>query len=311
MPDVDLYPDAIPDQRVAMLGRMKAMLGLTEEQQIKLRGVLDESPITGQGNPKITEYAMTRKECLTRRKEACVVDPVHEVCGAPYMVPLYDKAKGEAARDARVCIDAYEFPGIPCDYPVTWVSPRQAELMCEAIGKRLCDAHEWEGACAGSLRPVEEEYDFERARSHGNARHNKAREKVWAYGKEKDDTKCGTGSRQNKKCVDSRYKVCGSNTYPTGSFPECKSSFGVYDQHGNAAEHMGFPRKLEDLGARGGHGMTEMKGSWFIFQRFTAHEDDCRWRAPAWHESALMAVKGHANYHLGFRCCKDTKPPAQ
>ena len=26
-----------------------------------------------------------------------------------------------------------------------------------------------------------------------------------------------------------------------------------------------------------------MKGSWFIFAGYEAHEDDCRWRAPAWH----------------------------
>jgi hypothetical protein len=46
-----------------------------------------------------------------------------------------------------------------------------------------------------------------------------------------------------------------------------------------------------------------MKGSWFVFQRQHAHEDDCRWRAPDWHPSKVMAKESHSNYHLGFRCC--------
>ena len=53
-----------------------------------------------------------------------------------------------------------------------------------------------------------------------------------------------------------------------------------------------------------------MKGSWFVFQRQDAHEDDCRWRAKDWHPSRLMDTDSHRNYHLGFRCCKDIQPPA-
>jgi hypothetical protein len=51
-------------------------------------------------------------------------------------------------------------------------------------------------------------------------------------------------------------------------------------------------------------GVTEMKGSWFIFDRYYAHEDWCRWRAPYWHGSRVMSPGSHSNYHLGFRCCK-------
>jgi hypothetical protein len=46
-----------------------------------------------------------------------------------------------------------------------------------------------------------------------------------------------------------------------------------------------------------------MKGSWFIFDRFKAHEYHCRWRAPFWHGGRVMAKDSHHNYHLGFRCC--------
>jgi hypothetical protein len=66
----------------------------------------------------------------------------------------------------------------------------------------------------------------------------------------------------------------------------------------------------EQLGSRGGHGMTEMKGSWFIFGTYEAHLDDCRWRAPDWHGGEVTSPNSHHNYHLGFRCCKDLRAAA-
>jgi hypothetical protein len=83
------------------------------------------------------------------------------------------------------------------------------------------------------------------------------------------------------------------------------SRFGVYDQHGNVAEHMNLPMRSEQLGGEGGLGQTEMKGSWFIWDSFEAHEDDCRWRAKDWHPSRVRDADSHRNYHLGFRCCLD------
>jgi hypothetical protein len=53
-----------------------------------------------------------------------------------------------------------------------------------------------------------------------------------------------------------------------------------------------------------------MKGSWFIFDTYRAHEDWCRWRAPFWHGTRVMDEHSHANYHLGFRCCS-TLPTAR
>ena len=61
------------------------------------------------------------------------------------------------------------------EYPVVHVSAREAALLCEAEGKRLCDAHEWEGACAGAVRPAEDEYDFRDARPLATASHNRTR----------------------------------------------------------------------------------------------------------------------------------------
>jgi formylglycine-generating enzyme required for sulfatase activity len=130
--------------------------------------------------------------------------------------------------------------------------------------------------------------------------------KTWAYGPEYRTGICAAASAKNPGCDGGGWGQCGSNTYPTGMFPSCVSPLGVYDQHGNAAEHMSLPLAPEQMSSTGSTtlGYTEMKGSWFIFDSFKAHEDACRWRAPYWHGSEVMAADSHHNYHLGFRCCK-------
>ncbi len=305
LPEPGLVPETLEEQREAMFRRMSVMLELDEQALGRVRAIFAKSKVLSQGNPKLTKYAMTREECQTRRTAANVVDADEPLCGARFMAPIWDVKAGKTKSDATVCIDRYEFPGIPCEYPVTWVQAYEAAELCKAIGKRLCDAHEWEGGCAGSLLPAEQEYAFGKPRKEMKQRHNDSREITWAHGAEKSFDKCAMASEKNKSCKQSGWKNCGSNSYPAGSFPECKSSFGVYDQHGNVAEHMSLPLKPEQLGSRGGAGETEMKGSWFIFQKFEAHDDDCRWRAPDWHVTKVMSRDSHLNYHLGFRCCKD------
>jgi formylglycine-generating enzyme len=305
LPEPEVMDKTIPEQRATMLRRMRAMGVATEEQTTVIEQILSKTKWAGQGNPAASEHPFTRDECMQRRKAAGLKDEKKSRCKAPFMVPVYDPAK-ETEDQAKVCIDRYEFPDLPCDYPMTWVTTNQAEDMCKAIGKRICDAHEWEGACAGALRSPDDDYTFNLPRKTQSGLHNQKREIIWAYGKTKDHTKCGTGSHKSKKCTPITWEHCGSNTYPAGSFPECRSPLGVYDQHGNAAEQMALPLKAEELGSRGGFGVPEMKGSWFIFQEKEAHLDDCRWRAPAWHDNE---GKNHRSYHLGFRCCKDITDP--
>ncbi|MRG91204.1 SUMF1/EgtB/PvdO family nonheme iron enzyme [Polyangium spumosum] len=304
LPDEDLYPDTLEEQREALFRRMVSMLHVTDEQMATVRAIFQRSPVLGQGNPKVTKHPMTRKACREARNAAGGFEQDEPMCGAPFMAPVYDGLAGEKEADARVCVDRYEFPGIPCEHPVTGPTAKEAAELCEAIGKRLCDAHEWEGACAGAVHAPEQEYSFDRPRKESKDLHNRDRELVWAYGRAKDHSKCATKSRKSKGCTSSGWKRCGTNTFPAGSFPECRSPFGVYDQHGNVAEHMNLPLRPGELTSRGGTGQTEMKGSWFIFSEFEAHPDDCRWRAPDWHATRVTDPNSHGNYHLGFRCCK-------
>ena len=182
------------------------------------------------------------------------------------------------------------------------------------MGKRLSYAHEWEGACAGSLEPPDYRWDLAKGLSPAAAiermaiAHNKADSpsKSWSYGPAYQKGICAASSQKGPGCNGGDWAQCGSNTFPAGVFPDCRSPLQVYDLNGNAAEHMNLPLNESQMSSRGSRelGYTEMKGSWFIFDTYKAHEDWCRWRAPFWHGSRVMDEHSHSNYHLGFRCCK-------
>lgn len=303
--DADLEPSSLEEQRRVLFERLRRRLALTDPEIVQLEAVFGRSKHLGQGNPQLTRHPMTRAECRRVREASGELPEGDPRCGKPNMVPLYHPGAGQTQEDSKVCIDQYEFPNLACEYPVVYARANEVVELCRALGKRICDAHEWEGACAGALRAPELEYRFGHTRLMMEYLHNKEREIVWAYGPAKDHALCATGSKKSPKCQAGGFRWCGSNTYPAGAFPACRSPLGVFDLHGNAAEHMNLPIRPEELASRGGLGETEMKGSWFIFSSTEAHQDDCRWRAPMWHHTRVGDENSHANYHLGFRCCRD------
>ncbi len=289
--------------------------GLSSGQLDRLRNIFARSGYIGQGNPAITKHPLTPEQCRSRipgGSNGYSNSRFQRICGAKYMAPLYDP-RTQRPEDAAACIDQFEFPDIPCTYPVVWTKAAEAAQICAAMGKRLCDAHEWEGSCAGALEPPDYRFDLAAGQSVSGAvsrmraAHNSKYEpsKSWSYGPAYQRGICAAASSKSASCGGGGYNSCGSNTYPTGSFPGCKSTLGVYDVNGNAAEHMNLPLATDQMASRGSKlGVTEMKGSWFIFDTYRAHPDWCRWRAPFWHGSTVMSPSSHENYHLGFRCCK-------
>jgi len=304
-----------------LLQQLQAVHGLNAQQMQRIREIFAGSPVIGQGNPAITQHPDTPAGCQKKLTTAGIqyANPRFlNVCHAPYMAPLYDPAK-QQPEDAAACIDQFEFPDIPCAYPVVWVKAAEAAQLCEAQGKRMCDANEWEDACQGSTQPPDYRFDLARGVSpeeaihRMRAAHNQANEpnERWSYGPAYQRQVCATGSTKSPGCNGGNWSQCGSNTYPAGDFPACHSPLQVFDLNGNAAEHMNLPITPDQMASRGSTtlGYTEMKGSWFIFDTFRAHEDWCRWRAPFWHGTRVMDPHSHANYHLGFRCCKTLPPP--
>jgi len=306
----------LEQQNEQMFRQLQQEHGLGEEALQRIRAIFKRSGFIGQGNPAISQHPQTPEQCRVARQQSQSGEDgaaFERICGARHMAPLYDPAS-QRPEDAGACIDQYEFPDIPCDYPVVWARAREAAQVCEAMGKRLCDAHEWEGACEGRLLPPDYRFDLARGvppeeairrmRSAHNQSH--ANDKRWSYGPRYESGVCAAASQKTPGCAGGGWNACGSNTYPTGAFPRCRSALGVYDLNGNAAEHMNLPLEESQMSSRGSTvlGYTEMKGSWFIFDTYRAHEDWCRWRAPFWHGTRVMDANSHANYHLGFRCCK-------
>jgi len=311
----------LAENNAALLRQLQEVHGLSPEQMERIRAIFARSPVIGQGNPAITRHPLTPQQCEAKLKEQGVVyaNPRFErICGARYMAPLYDPASSRP-EEATACIDQFEFPDIPCAYPVIWVKAAEAAELCLAEGKRLCDAHEWEDACQGRAQPPDYRFDLaqgvapEVAIERMRAAHNRAHaaDKRWSYGPAYQAGICATGSSKSPGCNGGGWMLCGSNTYPAGDFPACHSPLDVYDLNGNAAEHMNLPLNPAQMSSRGSTtlGYTEMKGSWFIFDTYRAHEDWCRWRAPFWHGTRVMDPHSHANYHLGFRCCSSVQGP--
>lgn len=310
------------EQNERLLQQLQRTQGLSDDQMREVRAIFAGSKVLGQGNPAVTRHPVTTEQCAAMLQQRAIeyANPKFErICGAKFMAPLFDSRNG-AAEQAKACIDQFEFPDMPCAYPVVWVKAREAAQICAAEGKRICDAHEWEGGCAGDLKPPDYRFDLAEGVDPDvgirrmRLAHNlaDAPTKSWSYGPEYRRGICATGSSKTPGCPGGNWQLCGSNTYPAGNFPACHSSSQVYDINGNAAEHMNLPinpRQMASLGSRE-LGYTEMKGSWFIFDTYRAHEDWCRWRAPFWHGTRVMAADSHANYHLGFRCCKTLQPSA-
>jgi hypothetical protein len=306
----------LKQQNEVIFRQLKEVRGLTDQQVAAVRKIFERSGYIGQGNPDVTRHPVTPEQCQAKLKQAGVEyeNPRFEkICGGKYMAPLYNPAK-EKPEDAHVCMDQFEFPNIPCTYPVVWVKANEAAEICWAVGERIADAHEWEGACQGDLEPPDYNWDQLKGLSplaaiqQMRAEHNRkdAPTKRWSYGPEYQRGICATSSTKTPDCNGGDWKGCGSNTFPTGDFPDCHSPLQIYDLNGNAAESMNLPLNESQMSSLGSHelGYTELKGSWFIFDTYRAHDDWCRWRAPFWHGTKVLDTHSHANYHLGFRCVK-------
>lgn len=309
---VDVRSLDLVEQRTYLIDLLRKSHSLTPSVEAELERIVSGSDWLGFGNPKLSRAALSREECVKRRQQAAVA-PADPRCGSPYMVPVFP-AGADLRTQPQVCIDQYEFPNLPCEYPIVWVRASEAVQLCAALGKRLCDAHEWEGACADGHQPLAQEYlwsELPKGTSKEILRHrrltlehlhNKDRKKSWAYGSKPEPQRCAMFSRKDPSCEVVDFSTCGTNNFPAGSFPSCASESGVYDQHGNVAEHMSIPVYPEEVG---GKGWTEMKGSWFAFGIEEPHPDDCHWRAKNWHTTRVTEPESHRNYHLGFRCCRD------
>ena len=245
-------PQSLQQQNEVLLRQLQHVHGLSGDQINAIRKIFAKSGYIGQGNPAITQHPVTPGACQAKLNSMGVQyeNPRFErICKAKYMAPLYDPAK-KKPEDAKACIDQFEFPDIPCTYPVVWVKAREAAQICSAMGKRLCDAHEWEGACAGDLEAPDYRFDLAKGVSPEEAirrmrfAHNQAYSttKSWSYGPTYQKGICATGSKKKSRL---QRRKAGQNAAPTPIrreiFPRVAVRWTLYDLNGNAAEHMNLP----------------------------------------------------------------------
>jgi hypothetical protein len=119
----DAASPSLASRNEALFEELRDVQGLDDGQVARIRAIFARSGVIGQGNPAVTVHPQTPAQCRQARERAGLADDdarFERLCGARHMVPLYDPAR-ERPEDARACIVQYEFPDVPCDYPVVWV----------------------------------------------------------------------------------------------------------------------------------------------------------------------------------------------
>jgi sulfatase modifying factor 1 len=157
--------------------------------------------------------------------------------------------------------------------PQGYISRDQAEVACEAAGKRLCAEEEWVTACRG---------DPPRAYPYGDARRKGACNDsgispLHVYYAEAPSTYL-LGPMN-----DPRLNQTPNTVAKTGAFAECTNDFGVFDMVGNLHEWV--------MSARG-----TFRGGYF--QDTKLNGEGCAYRTTA-------HAPGYHDYSTGFRCCRD------
>ncbi len=243
------------------------------------RNIGTEDPEVLKG-PNNSWHPATRTECRMKVLDTGKIrqdQDYEKICSAKWMAPIPNSVGGDP-RDTKVCVDQFEFPNIPCEYPVVWVPSATAKQICESMGKRLCNSHEWETACAGGKKNKDSyRFDLPSLRDRRSVI-NSTREKVWAFQwqnqlahqKDTGGGLCGIFDRNdpdfspqilgriheiyasNGKSASchqgpSDFRSCGTNTWPSGMKHDCRSATNIYDLHGNVAEVVSFPTGPSEL----------------------------------------------------------------
>jgi formylglycine-generating enzyme required for sulfatase activity len=173
------------------------------------------------------------------------------------------------------CIDRFEYPNVLGQYPWVFVTFNEASDLCSDAGKRICSEDEWTFACEG---------DEALPYPTGYSRPSEACVIDRPWREYDEEAFADRTSRAALLELDRAWQGEAS-----GSRPECRSPFGVYDMTGNVDE---WTRST----ARTGY-QSILKGGYWAPVR-----DRCR-------ASTRAHSENFALYQQGFRCCADARSP--
>lgn len=172
-------------------------------------------------------------------------------------------------RPVDVCIDRFEYPNVAGQNPIIVVTFREAEALCKSASKRLCTEDEWTFACEGEeARPYP--YGFTRDAAACVV------DRSW-----RPFTEGALFPRDGRLAREELDRLWQGE--PSGSRPDCKSPFGVYDLTGNVDE---WTRSTRSSGLS-----SILKGGYWGPVRAR-----CR-------PSTRVHNEDFVAYQQGFRCC--------
>jgi sulfatase modifying factor 1 len=189
---------------------------------------------------------------------------------------------GEFSRDVkclskeehkRFCIDRYEYPNQEGIVPQDWLSYVDAEKIAKKSGKRMCLDSEWSMSAQGPNRhPI----------PYGDGFHRALRQSVCNMDHTANIDVMKATSPDTETARDLRKLLV-----PSGSMPDCKSDWGVYDMVANIDEWVTCTRGCEyNSGLMSGHVFGVRNNS---FAETTGHYQYFAW------------------YETGARLCKDAR----
>ena len=148
----------------------------------------------------------------------------------------------------RYCVDRYEWPNRKGTVPISYISKYGASDSCYSAGKRLCSEEEWMLACMGP-------YSWK-----------------YPYGQLYEGNACSTHD---------------TSISMSGSKPECRGFFGIYDMSGGLAE-------WTDTRAVENRQFFYVKGGFWQ----SGPQSGC-------YEKRYSYYPQNRHNPVGFRCCQD------
>ena len=204
---------------------------------------------------------------------------------APPVAAYAGACPGDMVQAGAYCIDRYEAPNTPNEYPLVMESAVTAEKWCIDRSKRLCTEDEWERACSGP-----QGFAYPYGNTYEDARC--ADEKAWILKDEPTITMWPDKPAMGE--VTRLYQAEKS-----GTRARCVSGYGAFDMTGNVEEWVvaktvkGKPR---------GQYVHVLKG--------------CYWSGCYGGSKPVCTSTNAAHadtfkfYETGFRCCQDARAAA-